>query len=116
MVGRGAEKWHNVRLGGVAVAQRAARPLPTAANLPPVGWVILLDVLVVLAGLAGLGLAAWRLVVRPGLRLGRAFSDLAEQAARATDALSAANARGGVPGSEGSTRPAGAGPARTLSR
>ncbi len=80
------------------------------------GWVILLDVLVVLGGLAALGLAGWRLVVRPGLRLGRAFSDLAEQAARATDTLTAAYARGGVPDSDRATRTSGADPARTLSR
>lgn len=52
----------------------------------------MIDVLVVLAGLAVLGLIAWSLVVRPGLRLGRAFADLAEKAGRATDALAATSA------------------------
>lgn len=56
-------------------------------------WVVLVDAVVVVAGLAGLGLLGWRLVVRPGLRLGRVFGELAEQTARATDELAAAAGR-----------------------
>jgi len=76
------------------------------ASLGDVWWVVLIDVLVVVAGVAALGLAAWTLVVRPGLRLGRAFADLAEQAGRATDALAetaAATAPDPLSGGEAAT-------------
>lgn len=62
-------------------------------------WVILLDVVAVVGGLAALGLAAWRLVVRPGLRLGRTVGDLADRASAATESLGATTDALGTAGS-----------------
>lgn len=50
---------------------------------------VLLDVVVVVAGLGLLALLGWRLVVRPGLRLGSAVGDLAGRVTEATEALAA---------------------------
>jgi len=85
-----------------------------------VWWVLTVDVVVLLAGLALLGLTAWRLVLRPGARLARAVVELAEATTRAGEQFAAAaspSATAAVnPSAPGARHEAGGGARRTVAR
>jgi len=85
-----------------------------------VWWVLTVDVVVLLAALALLGLTAWRLVLRPGARLARAVAELAEATTRAGEQFAVAaspSATAAVtPSAPGARHEAGGGARRTVDR